>query len=66
LQVKNILEINMSNSSKPSLGWAVFILIAGVALLAERLGWIPSDVQWGLPAVLIAFGVTMLYSYFKE
>jgi len=56
----------MSNSSKSSLGWAVFILIAGVALLAERLGWIPRDVQWGLPAVLIAFGVAMLYSYFKE
>lgn len=56
----------MANSNKPSFGWAVFILIAGIALLAERLGWIPSDVQWGLPAVLIAFGVTMLYSNFKE
>lgn len=33
----------MSSSNKPSLGWAVFILIAGFALLAERLGWIPSD-----------------------
>jgi hypothetical protein len=56
----------MASSNKPSLGWAVFILIAGIALLAERLGWIPSDVKWGLPAVLIAFGVTMLFSYFRE
>ncbi len=56
----------MADSNKPSLGWAVFILISGIALLAERLGWIPSNIQWGLPAVLIAFGVAMLYSYFKE
>jgi len=56
----------MASDNKPSLGWAVFILIAGVALLAERLGWIPGDIKWGLPAVLIAFGVAMLFSYFKE
>lgn len=56
----------MSTSNKPSLGWAVFLLIAGTALLGERLGWIPPDVKWGLPAVLIAAGIAMLFGYFKK
>jgi hypothetical protein len=56
----------MSANNKPSLGLAVFLLIAGGALLAERFGWIPSDIKWGLPAILIAFGVTMLFSYFRK
>lgn len=56
----------MSTTEKPSLGWAVFFLIAGSALLAERLGWIPADVKWGFPAVLIAFGVAMLFGYFRK
>ena len=56
----------MASNDKPSLGFAVFIFIAGIALLAERLGWIPADIKWGLPAVLIAFGVGMLFSYFKK
>jgi len=57
----------MSNEdSKPSFGLAVFILIAGIALLAERLGWIPAELKWGFPAVLIAFGVSMLLPHFKK
>lgn len=56
----------MSANTKPSLGLAIFLLIAGGAMLAERFGWIPSDIKWGLPAILIAFGVTMLISYFRK
>lgn len=54
-----------SNNEKPGIGFPVFLLIAGGALLAERLGWIPEDVNWGFPAVLIAFGVAGLFRYFK-
>lgn len=56
----------MSNSNKPSLGLAIFILIAGTALLAERFGIIPENIKWGFPAIIIAFGVTMLFSHFKK
>ena len=57
----------MSNeNNKPGFGFAVFILIAGIALLAERLGWIPADVKWGFPTVLIAFGVSMLLPHFRK
>lgn len=56
----------MSNSNKPSLGLAIFLLIAGAALLAERFGIISENIKWGFPAVLIAFGVTMLFSHFKK
>lgn len=55
-----------SNSDGPGIGWGLFFLIAGGALLSERLGWIPTDVQWGFPAVLIAFGISILVSYFRK
>ncbi|MBL8505600.1 MAG: hypothetical protein JNJ51_04495, partial [Methylobacillus glycogenes] len=53
-------------NNKPSLGFSIFLIIAGLAFLAEQLGWIPSDFRWGLPAILIAIGFSMLFSYFKK
>jgi hypothetical protein len=58
-------EYMSSNNDGPSVGWGLFFLIAGGALLSERLGWIPADVQWGFPAVLIAFGTGILFNYFR-
>jgi hypothetical protein len=43
------------------IGFALFLLLAGLLLLAERLGWAPIDVDWLFPAILIAWGAGELY-----
>jgi hypothetical protein len=53
-------------STKPSIGFGFFLVLVGVALLAERFHWIPNDIQWFLPAVLIAWGVSELYERFSS
>ena len=50
---------------KGGIGFGLFLLLAGLALLAERLGWLPSQGDWFFPAVLIAWGISELYSRMK-
>jgi hypothetical protein len=50
---------------KGGIGFGLFLLLAGFALLAERLGWLPTQGDWFFPAVLIAWGVSELYSRLK-
>lgn len=42
-------------------GIAVFLILAGVLLFAERMNWIP-DTKWGLPIALVLFGCVSLYN----
>jgi hypothetical protein len=42
---------------KKRLGCGVFLVLVGTTLMAQRLGWIPFDVEWFLPAALIAWGL---------
>ena len=46
---------------KPGIGFGVFLVLAGCALLAQRLGFVPKGADWLLPAVLIAWGLGELY-----
>lgn len=43
------------------IGFALFLLLAGLLLLAERLGWVPIDFDWLFPIILIAWGAGELY-----
>lgn len=43
------------------IGFALFLLLAGLLLLAERLGWAPIDFDWLFPIILIAWGAGELY-----
>jgi hypothetical protein len=63
-------EIPMAENSQPSpekrsIGFGLFILIAGLVLLGERLGWLPHNIDWLFPAILIAWGVSELYQRLK-
>ena len=53
-------------TTKPGIGFGFFLVVAGVALLAERLNWIPNDIQWFFPVVLIAWGISELYERFSK
>ncbi len=44
------------------IGFGLFLLLAGGILLAERIGWLPINTDWLLPAILIAWGATELYA----
>ena len=43
------------------IGLGLFLVLAGVILLAERLGWIPRGMDWLFPVILVAWGVGELY-----
>lgn len=43
------------------IGFGVFLVLAGLALLAERLGWLPNAFDWLFPVILIAWGASELY-----
>ena len=48
------------------LGVGLFAVIAGVLLIAERLGWIPNNVPWGWPLVVLVFGVVTVARALKK
>jgi hypothetical protein len=43
------------------IGFGLFLVLAGLALLAEKLGWLPVHGDWLFPALLIAWGAGELY-----
>jgi hypothetical protein len=43
------------------IGFGVFLLLAGIALLGERSGWFPSQTDWFFPAILIAWGAGEIF-----
>jgi hypothetical protein len=62
-----VMMDNTSVEHKPtgSIGWGVFLLLAGVVLLTEKLGWLPNGADWLLPVILIAWGASELYRHLR-
>lgn len=50
-----------SRTDTGGIGFALFLLLAGLILLAERLGWIPQGLDWLFPVILLAWGAGELY-----
>ncbi len=48
------------------IGFGIFLVVAGIVLLAERLGWFPTGVDWLFPAALIIWGASELYQRFSN
>ena len=46
---------------RKGIGCGVFLIIVGVGLFAERMGWFPFSMVWFLPAVFIAWGIGEIY-----
>jgi hypothetical protein len=66
----NDLEEEMSSSSPEStnqpaaietIGFGLFLFVAGVVLLTQKLGWLPAGSDWFFPVLLIAWGASELY-----
>lgn len=54
-----------THGGNKGIGFGLFLLLAGLALLGERLGWLPEGLDWLFPAILIAWGASELYSRLK-
>jgi hypothetical protein len=55
----------VTGSEGKGIGFGLFLLIAGIALLGERMGWLPAQFDWLLPAVLIAWGASEVFQRLK-
>jgi len=45
---------------KKNIGCAVLLVLLGVVLLAQQMGWFYLDAAWVLPALIITVGVVKL------
>jgi hypothetical protein len=55
----------LHKEQKPGIGFALFLLAAGLVILAQRFGWIPPQFDWFFPVLLIAWGASELYRQYK-
>lgn len=51
----------VESADKGGIGFARFLILAGLILLGERLGWIPHGMDWLFPVILLAWGAGELY-----
>lgn len=62
---RNGLPTSNTPSEHKGIGFGLFLVLAGLALLAERLGWLPNSFDWLLPVILIAWGCSELLQRLK-
>ena len=53
-------EADRPKADGAGLGCGVFLAAAGAMLLAERMGWIPDNVNWLLPVIILSIGVATI------
>jgi len=59
-------EKKPAKDTSEGIGCGVFLLLAGLLMLAKELGWIPFQAEWLFPAILIAWGSGIIYSALKK
>lgn len=43
------------------IGFGVFLVVVGVLMLAQQMGWLPAKMDWLFPVILIAWGGSEIY-----
>jgi len=51
---------------RKGIGCGVFLILLGVGLFAERMGWFPFNTVWLLPAAFVAWGMGLIYSALRD
>ncbi len=46
-------------------GFAFFLILAGVIMMAQQIGWIPRNLDWLFPIILIIWGASELYTRYR-
>ncbi len=52
---------NGNQKERKGIGCGVFLILVGIGIFAERMGWFPFDSVWFLPAAFIAWGIAEIY-----
>ena len=55
------MEAEHDKKETKGIGCGVFLILVGVGLFAEKMGWLPFGTAWFLPAVFIAWGIGEIY-----
>ncbi len=48
------------------IGCGVFLILVGIGLFAERMGWFPFNTVWFLPAAFVAWGMAEIFDAFRN
>jgi hypothetical protein len=51
---------------RKGIGCGVFLILVGIGLLGERLGWFPFSTIWFLPAAFIAWGIAVIFDALRR
>jgi hypothetical protein len=54
-------QSNAGNGQSTGIGFGVFLLVAGCALLAQQFGLLPKSIDWFFPLVLVIWGASEIY-----
>lgn len=46
-------------------GFAFFLVLAGAIMLGQQFGWIPRNLDWLFPIMLIIWGASELYARYR-
>ena len=46
---------------RKGIGCGVFLILVGIGIFAERMGWFPFDSIWFLPGAFIVWGIAEIY-----
>jgi len=47
----------MADPKNENLGCGIILVLAGVVIRAQRMGWVQVDIEWLFPLALIAWGL---------
>ncbi len=62
---QNVAVSITSGEYPPGIGCGVFLILAGLGMFADQMGWLPGG-NWVLPALLVTWGISILYSHWRN
>jgi len=51
---------------RKGIGCGVFLILVGVGIFVERMGWFPFNMFWFLPAAFVAWGIAEIFAAFRD
>ncbi len=58
--------MNSGEKERKGIGCGVFLILVGVGLFAERMGWFPFNMVWFLPAAFVAWGIAEIFEAVRD
>ncbi len=59
-------DARCGTKERKGIGCGVFLILVGVGLFAERMGWFPFSMVWFLPAAFVAWGIAEIFEAIRN